>query len=64
MVKNRGPIGLLRLELGIRGRGKFGCTELISESTRCKQLHEVRLEIARVVLSMLMLCRVWCCWVE
>ena len=42
MVTNRGPVGLLRLELGIGGRGKFGPTELISEYIRCKQLHEVR----------------------
>ncbi|XP_065918443.1 WD repeat-containing and planar cell polarity effector protein fritz homolog [Dysidea avara] len=39
-VFDKGPIGLLHLELGIGGRGRFGPTELISEYVRCKQLHE------------------------
>jgi len=39
----RGPIGLLRLELGISGRGKLNSIELVSEYIRCNQLHEVNL---------------------
>ena len=39
----RGPIGILRLELGISGRGKLSSLELVSEYIRCNQLHEVGL---------------------
>ena len=63
MVTNRGPIGLLHLELGIGGRGRFGPTELISEYVRCKQLHEVCWSDCSTTVNMV-LCRVWCCWVE